>query len=46
MSDMGSGLASTMTYGSGEGQSTKHHYAGTVKNKKKKKCTKKGKAKA
>ena len=43
---MGDGLASTMVYGSGEGQNTKHYYAGTVKstNKKSKKC-KKGKQK-
>lgn len=37
------GLAASVTnkYGSGEGQSTKHHYAGVakeIKRKKKKKC--------
>ena len=39
---MQDGLAKTMTYGDGEGQNTKHFYAGGKKPmKKKKKCNKK-----
>ena len=34
---MENGLAATMVYGSGEGQNTKHYYAGSVKTKTKKK---------
>lgn len=34
---MEQGLASTMVYGDGAGQNTKHYYAGTVKRKKSKK---------
>ena len=43
---MEEGLAQQMVYGSGEGQNTKHFYAGTVnapKKAKKKKCNKKPK---
>ena len=41
---MEQGLAHQMTYGTGEGQNTKHHYAGVIKSiKKKKKCKKKPK---
>jgi hypothetical protein len=38
---MDQGLAHQMTYGTGEGQSTKHHYAGVKKALKKKKTAKK-----
>jgi len=31
---MEEGLAHQMTYGDGSGQNTKHHYAGTISNKK------------
>ena len=34
---MENGLAATMVYGSGEGQNTKHYYAGSVKTKHNKK---------
>ena len=45
---MGEGLAAqaagvTNTYGSGEGQNTKHHYAGMMNKKKKVKTKKKDK---
>ncbi len=33
---MDEGLAHQMTYGDGSGQNTKHHYAGTIKSKKRK----------
>lgn len=38
---MDGGLASTMVYGSGEGQNTTHHYAGTIDKPTKKKVPKK-----
>ena len=34
------GLAQQMVYGSGEGQNTKHYYAGTLKKAKRKRKTK------
>jgi hypothetical protein len=34
---MEQGLAAQMVYGDGEGQNTRHYYAGTVKKKKKSK---------
>ena len=43
---MEEGLAQQIVYGSGEGQNTKHFYAGTInvpKKTKKKKCNKKSK---
>ena len=46
MEGLAATLATTNTYGSGEGQNTKHHYAGTEDKKKstmKKKCKPKGK---
>ena len=33
---MDEGLAHQMTYGDGSGQNTKHHYSGTINNKKRK----------
>jgi hypothetical protein len=38
------GLASMMVYGSGEGQNTTPHYAGTMDKKPKSKCKKKKKS--
>ncbi len=38
---MDQGLAHQMTYGTGEGQNTKHYYMGVKKVAKKKKCNKK-----
>jgi hypothetical protein len=40
---MAEGLASIIVYGSGEGQNTTHHYAGTIDKKPKSKCKKKKK---
>jgi hypothetical protein len=41
---MEQGLAAQMVYGDGEGQNTKHYYAGVKKPaRKKKNCNKKGK---
>lgn len=38
---MSDGLANRMVYGSGEGQNTKHYYAGTINKPRKKSCEKK-----
>jgi hypothetical protein len=42
---MEQGLAQQMVYGSGEGQNTKHYYAGAINNKKKTRKKKKYKKK-